>query len=186
MKITLLGDSIRGIGYGTMVPGLLGDDFEVFQPHDNGRFAKYTLRGIHDWAGAMQGSRIVHWNNGLWDICKLFDDGSFSSEQEYIDCMLRIAGILLERYEKVIFATTTPVNENHPQLKNADIERYNSIIVPVLEEKGIIINDLYTPVSADIDKYIRNDDNIHLTEEGIVLCSNQVAKVIRQVAESLD
>ena len=45
IKVTLLGDSIRMIGYGLEVPALLGEDFEVFQPDDNCRFAKYTLRG---------------------------------------------------------------------------------------------------------------------------------------------
>ena len=65
MKITLLGDSIRLIGYGKVVPELLGEGFEVFQPGDNGRFAKYTLRSIFDCRKAMEGSNIVHWNNGL-------------------------------------------------------------------------------------------------------------------------
>ena len=60
MKITLLGDSIRLIGYGPLVPGLLGDGFEVFQPGDNCRFAKYTLRMLFEWAGNMKGSRVVH------------------------------------------------------------------------------------------------------------------------------
>ena len=53
MKITLLGDSIRMIGYGTKVPGLLGDEFTVYQPDDNCRFAKYTLRGLFEWADDM-------------------------------------------------------------------------------------------------------------------------------------
>ena len=48
-KIVLLGDSIRLWGYGTKVPQLLGDEYEVCQPEDNCRFAKYTLRGIFDW-----------------------------------------------------------------------------------------------------------------------------------------
>jgi hypothetical protein len=30
-KVALLGDSIRQIGYGPIVPQLLGDDTEVFQ-----------------------------------------------------------------------------------------------------------------------------------------------------------
>lgn len=184
-KVTLLGDSIRQIGYGTVVPGLLGTDFEVYQPDDNCRFAKYTLRGLFDWAGAMQGSRIVHWNNGLWDICNLFEDGTFTSEEEYIANMQRIADILLSRYEKVIFATTTPVTQQNLYNKNADIERYNNLIVPILQEKGIIINDLYSLVAGDIDCYIRKDDNIHLTEEGIAVCAAQVADVIRKVAEEL-
>jgi len=73
----------------------------------------------------------------------------------------------------------------NPYNKNADIERYNRLIVPLLEEKGIIINNLYQLVASDIDKYIRKDDNIHLTEEGIKICAEQVAEVIRKVSESL-
>ena len=97
IKVTLLGDSIRMIGYGIEVPALLREQFEVFQPNDNCRFAKYTLRGLFDWESNMAGSQIVHWNNGLWDICNLFGDGMFTSESEYVENMLRIADILIKR-----------------------------------------------------------------------------------------
>ena len=186
IKVTLLGDSIRKIGYGTVVPALLGEDFEVFQPDDNCRFAKYTLRGLFDWEKSMAGTQIVHWNNGLWDICNLFGDGLFTSEAEYAENMLRIADILLARYGKVIFATTTPVTAQNRYNKNADIERYNRLIVPLLQEKGVIINDLYALVATDIDRYIRKDDNIHLTEEGIAACGKQTAELIRSVARSME
>ena len=185
MKVTLLGDSIRLIGYGKLVPELLGDEYEVYQPNDNGRFAKYTLRGLFDWSAGMSGSRIVHWNNGLWDICNLFGDGPFTTEDEYITNMLRIADILLSRYEKVIFATTTPVTERNMYNKNSVIERYNKIIVPLLEQKGIIINDLHSTIVKDIDRYIRQDDNIHLTDEGAEICAKQTSDIIKKVAEIL-
>ena len=185
MKVTLLGDSIRQIGYGTKVPGLLGEDFEVYQPDINCRFAKFTLRGLFDWKNDMAGSRIVHWNNGLWDICNLFGDGLFTSEAEYAEKMLRIADILLANYDKVIFATTTPVSSKNRYNGNADIERYNSLVVPALKEKGVIINDLYGLLANDIDRYIRADDHIHLTEEGITVCAEQVVRIIREVAEEL-
>ena len=184
-KVTLLGDSIRLIGYGLEVPGLLGEEFEVFQPKENCKFAKATLRGLFDWEQNMAGSRIVHWNNGLWDICNLFGDGCFSSESEYVENMLRIADILLKRYDKVIFATTTPVAMQNQYNNNSDIERYNALIVPLLKEKGIIINDLHQLVSKDVDKYIRKDDNIHLSEEGIRVCAEQVADMIRTISKSL-
>lgn len=45
MKIVLLGDSIR-LAYAPRVIELLGDEFEVFHPEDNCRFAKYMLRGL--------------------------------------------------------------------------------------------------------------------------------------------
>ena len=101
IKVTLLGDSIRMIGYGRVVPTLLGENFDVFQPNENCRFAKYTLRGLFDW------------------------------------------------------------------------------------EKGIIINDLYQLVSSDVDKYIRKDDNIHLSDEGIKVCAEQVADIVRKVSQTL-
>lgn len=185
IKVTLLGDSIRMIGYGLLVPELLGDDYEVFQPNENCKFAKNTLRGLFDWSKDMSGSKIVHWNNGLWDICNLFGDGLFTSEAEYVDNMLRIADILVAKYEKVIFATTTPVTRENKYNKNSDIKRYNDLIVPLLVEKGIIINDLYSAVLFDIDKYIRKDDNIHLTDEGSKICAEQVADIIRTVSQTL-
>jgi len=186
IKVTLLGDSIRMMGYGLKVPELLGEDFEVFQPEDNCRFAKYTLRGLFEWENGMADSRIVHWNNGLWDVCNIFGDGLFTSETEYVENMLRIADILISRYEKVIFATTTPVDPRHPYNKNSDIERYNAVLVPLLKEKGIVINDLYKLVSADICKYIREDDLIHLTDEGTRVCAEQTADIIKKVALTLD
>lgn len=184
IKVTLLGDSIRMIGYGTKAPELLGEDFEVFQPEVNCKFAKFTLRGLFDWEQPMAGSRIVHWNNGLWDICNLFGDGLFSTEDEYVQNMLRIADLLLKKYDKVIFATTTPVASENQYNSNADIERYNALIVPLLQAKGVIINDLHKLVSADIDRYIC-EDHIHLSEEGIKVCSEQVAGIIRSVAKTM-
>lgn len=185
MKITLLGDSIRLIGYGTKVPQLLGEDFEVFQPTDNCRYSKYTFRMIYEWQEEMKGSRIVHWNNGIWDACLIPDRKPFSTETEYVDTMLRIADILQKNHEKVIFATTTPVREDAPNDDTKIIKAYNEAIVPKLSERGIVINDLYSTVIQDVEKYIREDDKIHLTDAGIDVCAAQVAKVIKEIAKTL-
>lgn len=183
VKITLLGDSIR-IGYGPLVYQLLGEDYEIFQPNDNCRFSKYTLRYLFDWKEQMEGSRIVHWNNGLWDICNLYGDGCFSTKEEYLKNMLKIAAILTERYDRVIFATTTPVDPRHPHNSNEDIKAYNELLVPRLQEMGIVINDLHRLVYPHIEEYICSD-YIHLTDEGKRACSEQVAKVIRETAAAL-
>ncbi|MBQ3151493.1 MAG: SGNH/GDSL hydrolase family protein [Clostridia bacterium] len=184
-KVTLLGDSIRLIGYGPEVPKLLGEGFEVYQPEDNCRFAKYLLRGLFNWRDEMSGTRIMHFNSGLWDICDIFGDGTFTTEAEYVETMLRIADIMLRKYDKVIFATTTPVSEKNQYNKNSDIERFNKLIVPLYKEKGIIINDLYTTVASDIDRYI-SEDTIHLSKEGIEVCAKQVADIIKETAKTLD
>ena len=183
-KIVLIGDSIRMIGYGNPVAERLSDEFEVWQPDDNCRFAKYTLRGLWDWQDGIRGADIIHWNNGLWDVCSLFGDGEFTPVEEYVEIMLRLARLFLQRAKTVIFATTTPVRPENPHNKNETIEAYNKALIPKLLELGIVINDLYTPLSLDVYKYI-SDDLIHLSEEGISLAAQMVESVIRHEAKKL-
>ena len=183
-KIVLIGDSIRMIGYGTPVAERLADEFEVWQPDDNCRFAKYTLRGLWDWQDGIRGADVIHWNNGLWDVCELFGDGAFTPIDEYVDTMLRIARILQERASTVIFATTTPVRPENVHNKNEVIEAYNAALVPKLIEMGVVINDLYAPIKSDVYRYIC-DDMIHLSDEGISLAADMVEAVIRKEAAKI-
>ena len=183
-KIVLIGDSIRMIGYGKPVADRLADEFEVWQPDDNCRFAQYTLRGVWDWQDGIRGADIIHWNNGLWDICKLYGDGEFTPIDEYVSTMLRLAKLFKERATTVIFATTTPVRPENVHNQNEVIDRYNKALVPKLQEMGVVINDLYAPISEDVYKYIC-DDTIHLSEDGIALAADMVERVIREEAAKL-
>ena len=180
-KIVLIGDSIRLLGYGASVAERLSDEFEVWQPSENCRFARHTLRGVYDWRQKMSGADVIHWNNGLWDTCDLFGDGPFTPIDEYVETMLRLARLFRERASTVIFATTTPVRKENSHNKNEIIEAYNAAIVPKLREMGIVINDLYTPMSKDVYRFIC-DDTIHLSEEGITLATDLVEDIIRREA----
>lgn len=190
MKITLLGDSIRLIGYGTKVPELLGDGFEVYQPSDNCRYVKYALRGIgKEWRDDMAGSKLVHFNNGIWDTdFELLGDGEpLTKLDEYVENLLRVAKILLSRYGKVIFATTTPLHPAHSsnldsERRNKVIAEYNAAVVPALREMGVVINDLFSLVYPKMDEYIC-DDKVHLNEAGIFACAEQTARIIKEIAE---
>ena len=179
-KIVLLGDSIRLWGYGTRVPDMLGEEYEVCQPEDNCRFVKYTLRGLFDWHDIIKDADVIHWNNGLWDCTEIFDDGLFTSEEEYVENMLRVATLLKKITPNVIFATTTPVWDEFEWTHNDKIERFNEIIVPKLKEMGVKINDLHSLVSKDVHKYVKECDMIHLSDEGIELCAEAVCKAIKQ------
>ena len=177
-KITLIGDSIRQIGYGKKVPEILGDEYEVFQPNDNCRFAKYTLLGIEMWGSDMAGSDVIHWNNGLWDTCDRYGDGAFSKKEEYVDNMLRIAKLLMKITPNLIFATTTPCRKGHKNQKNEVIDEYNAALVPELKKLGVKINDLNALIRGHEDEYIC-DDLIHLSEKGIDICANKVVELIK-------
>lgn len=178
-KVVLLGDSIRLIGYGKRVEELLGDQCTVWQPEDNCRFAKYTLRMLFDEQQNIKNADVIHWNNGLWDACDIFGDGPFSPLEEYVENMLRIAQLLQSYGKKVIFATTTPTHPDYPYHKLERIQHYNETLVPLLRERGVEINDLF---SVMIDH--RHDgiceDLIHLNPVGIELCATQTASAIQK------
>ena len=178
-KVVLLGDSIRQIGYGLKVGEMLGKGYEVWQPDDNCRFAKYTLLGCNMWKEEIAGADVIHWNNGLWDVCNRFDDGPFSSKEEYVLTMVRIAKILMRTTENIIFATTTPVHEGQATIKNEIIDEYNAAVVKALSEIGVKINDLNAFVRPNIFEYVREDDKMHLTDKGIEACSKEVADCIK-------
>ncbi len=177
-KVVLLGDSIR-LYYGTKVPQMLGEDYEVWQPEDNCRFAKYTLRMLFDHSADIQGADVIHWNNGLWDTTELFGDGTFSTEKEYVENMLRIAKLLKAITPNVIFATTTPTHPEYPYTHNDKIQRFNELIVPLLKDMGIAINDLNALVTPHLFEYLC-EDQIHPSEKGIELCAKQVVASIKQ------
>jgi hypothetical protein len=184
-KIVLLGDSIRMIGYGKPVAARLAEEYEVWQPAENCRYAQHTLRGLWDWKADLEGADIIHWNNGLWDLCCLYGDGNFTPIDSYVQQMVRLGKLLKERAQTVIFATTTPVRRDNLHSNNEIIAEYNATVVPKLREIGIVINDLYTPLVADVDKYI-SDDKIHLSAEGAALATDIVEDVIRREAGKLE
>jgi len=181
-KITLLGDSIRLIGYGKKVADSLENDgYKVFQPDENCRFAKYTLRMLYDYKNEIAGSDVIHWNNGLWDVCNLFGDGTFSSLADYKKTIIRELKILKEITPNIIFATTTPVRDDNPNNNNDIIKKFNAEIVPVLKTEGCYINDLYNLLYEKRNLYIRDDDKIHLTASGIEVCHQAVYGCIKSV-----
>ena len=178
-KVVLLGDSIRLIGYGARTAELLGPDYTVWQPEDNCRFAAYTLRMLFEYKDQLEGADVIHWNNGLWDVCDLFGDGAFTPLEDYIRLLARIAAILKTYAPTVIFATTTTPD---PDMPGHDINRlkiYNAAAAETLASMGILINDLFTPVASDVEGMIC-EDHIHLSEHGIEVCAHQVAECIRR------
>ena len=188
-KVVLLGDSIRLWGYGTKVPEMLGDEYTVYQPEDNCRFVKYTLRGMFDWQDGLKDADVIHWNNGLWDATELFGDGTFTTEEEYINDCLRIARILKKITPNIIFATTTPVWEpgfTRPTRwlrRNSVIAQYNEVAVKVVQRYGFLVNDLYA-LLKDVPGSYYSDASTHLyTEEATRMITNQVLSTICQCVD---
>lgn len=177
-KLVLLGDSVR-MSYGARVAELLAGEYEIWQPEENCRFASYTHRMLFEYHEHLKDADVIHWNNGHWDVCNLFGDGSFTELDVYVKTMKRTAKLLTEITDKVIFATTTPVQKENPHESNEAISAFNAAVVSQLQAMGVQINDLYALVEPNLDTYIC-EDHLHLSPEGVEICAQQVAKAVRE------
>ena len=135
---------------------------------------------LFDFQDEIKGADVVHWNNGLWDMCDLFGDGAFTTIEEYVSNMQSIADILQKWAKNVVFATTTPTHPDYQYHKLERIKQYNDALVPELQKKGIRINDLF---AAMVDHRIDGicEDQLHLNDKGIEICTEQVLKAIHEV-----
>ena len=176
-KILLVGDSIR-LSYMPRVKELLNDKAIVWGPEDNARFAKYTLWYIAEWMGHFGKPDIIHWNNGIWDVYRQNDEmGLFTSLDDYMADMKRIYAEMKKSGAKILFATTTPVNDAFSKVSNEDVNRYNAAVLEFLKPENIPINDLNRLIGQDKFNLIA-EDLLHLSPKGIELAAQQTAELL--------
>ena len=189
------------------VAQLLGDGVKIYAPDDNCRYTKYTLWAMKIWMYAWGDPvpDVIHWNNGIWDLHRVTADGlPFTPLDEYLDQNRRLAYQMESYCKNLIWATSTPggrqlneqkktnyvMTEGGPQpflcdsteKWNADIQKYNKACAELLSARGIRINDLYSVIAADTDKYLC-DDGIHPSAEGVEALARKVASGIKTALE---
>lgn len=173
--------------YQNEVIAQLGEGYEVFAPEENCRFSSYILNSLRYWLNEVPSPDIIHFNAGLWDTAILYrEDGCFIGVDEYVKNMRRILRELKKTGATVIFATTTPVSEekekllgpNPPAHRNEDIINYNKAALEAFNDEQIDINDLFTLLYAEKDRYL-SEDMIHPNEDGIKLLGYAVANAIK-------
>ena len=123
-KVVLLGDSIRLDGYGNHVEKALAGEFSVWQPADNCRYAKYTLRQLHDWEDELADTQVVHWNNGIWDVCSCIDGDPVTPLEHYAEEIVRIARFLKKTRQNSDFCHNYAGSQgksHHYQRKNRSV-----------------------------------------------------------------
>ncbi len=188
MNVLLIGDSIR-MFYEKEVQARLGDAYTVYAPQDNCRFSSFVLNSLRFWLAQFPPPDIIHFNAGLWDTAILYkEDGCFISLDEYVRNMKKILRVLKSTGATLIFATTTPVSDEKdtlpgpmpPAHKNSDIVRYNAAVLEAFKDEDIFINDLFSLLYDEKERYLR-DDMIHPNEEGVKLIGGAVAQMIKTV-----
>ncbi len=203
-KVFLMGDSIR-INYQPAVAKYLEGVAKVYNPgytaeseameasveNVNCRDTSFTLNNLteHLWGKHMQGMDLIHYNNGIWDaVTRHVEDGSFTTIEWYEINVRRIIRELKKRSGKVLIATTTPPRPDERKnphtgvitLTLDTVKKYNEVLWRIAGELNLPVNDLFTLVMSDREKFIRADDEIHLTPEGIDACGKQTAEFIKK------
>lgn len=185
-NLLLVGDSIR-MGYDRSVRKTLEGRANVIFPQENCRFASYLLRNLHEYIENenLKGEEIdvIHWNAGLWDCLRLFEEEPHTPVNVYAYYIDRVCVRIKKIYPnaKVIFATSTSViSEEMPKRfkrYNEEIEQYNEVAVNVVKKYGFEVNDLYA-VSKTLPKEAHSDPVHYYTPQGTEVFTNQVLSYV--------
>ena len=151
-SVLLLGDGI-GAGYREFVKANLRGVMEVYYPPENGRMIAYTFRALYEWSRTLKwysDMDFVYWNNGLWDVVRIFGDEPQTPLPEYENLIRRTYNRLRHLFPQaqIIFAMSTPVVEELFEDKNfyrrnEDIARYNEAAARVVKECGGLVHDIH-------------------------------------------
>ncbi len=183
-NLLLIGDSIRA-GYDKSVKKTLEGKANVIFPDDNCRFAAYVLRYFHEYLNGIKGEDIdvVHWNAGLWDCLRLFEEEPHTPIDVYAYYIERIC-IRIKKIcpnARVIFATSTKVLSEKMgkdfKRYNEEIEKYNEVAVKIVEKYGFKVNDLYA-LSVTLPEESHSDAVHYYTPAGTEAFTNQVLSFV--------
>ena len=130
---------------------------------------------------------MVHWNNGLWDVLRLFGDEPFTEINYYGETLKRVHNRIkfLFPNAKIIFALSTSVKEEWGSKDffryNHEIELYNQKAIEVLASFGVVFNDLYS-ITKSFDDSLRSDW-VHYNEKGSSLLADAVVQKCLEMLE---
>lgn len=183
-NLLLLGDSIR-MGYDKSVKKTLDGRVNVIFPEENCRFAAYLLRNFYMYPGKIKNEDIdvIHWNAGLWDCLRMFEEDPLTPLDVYAYYIERICIRMKKLFPNahIIFATSTSVitemmNKGAVRY-NDEIEKYNAVAVEIVKKYGFEVNDLYS-VSLKLPKEAHSDGTHYYTTLGTETFTNQVLSYV--------
>ena len=188
-NILLIGDSIR-MGYDKAVQKALEGKANVYFPEENCRFAAYLLRNLHEYKNLIPegDADVIHWNAGLWDCQRLFEEEPNTPVEIYAYYIERICRRIKKVYPnaRVIFATSTCLlgepDEAYYKRYNEDVEKYNETAVAIMEQYGIAVNDLHA-LSKTLPKEAHSDPIHYYTPLGTEAFADQVLSYIMPALE---
>lgn len=177
-RVLLIGDSIS-IGYTLNVRDKLRGKANVHRIPQNGGATDVGLEKMAAWLGDGRWD-VIHFNFGLHDAKFASETTQRASREQYADNLGQLVSRMQATGAKLIFATTTPVPKGgmlSPTRKFDSIEERNRIAIRLMQERGVVINDLYAVALPVMEKYGRPND-VHFAPEGYEVLAVAVASSI--------
>jgi hypothetical protein len=177
-RVLLIGDSIS-MGYTLPTRKLLEGVANVHRIPQNGGPTKNGVANLDKWLGDGPWA-VIHFNWGIHDL-KFMPDGKRQVEAADYEANLRMLVTRLKKTgAKLIWATTTPIPKGPliPPREFGEVSEYNAISAKVMQENGVIINDLnawITPKLAEMQK----KQDVHYHEAGSDYLAQKVAQEIK-------
>lgn len=174
------------MGYQPVVRHELAGEVDVWGPEENGGTSRNVLAHLDDWVLARQPD-VVHLNCGLHDLRREFGASEPAVPlHEYGENVTLILRQIQEHTSaRVIWATTTPVNEGwHHQNKGfdrfeADVLAYNRRAQEVTAQLSVEVDDLYAVVMRAGRDRVLAPDGVHFSGNGYALLGRAVTEFIR-------
>jgi lysophospholipase L1-like esterase len=158
-RVLLIGDSISR-GYTLAVRKQLAGKANVHRAPTNCGSSVNGVEKLDIWLG--QGKwDVIHFNFGIHDVQKSIPMDTYLKNLETIVGRLKATGA------KVVFATTTPIQEDLTKKQNpatAVIER-NKAAMEIMKKNDVTVDDLFTAITPKLAEY-QNIKDVHFKEEG--------------------
>jgi lysophospholipase L1-like esterase len=173
-RVLLIGDSISHM-YTESVRRLLKGKANVHRAPANCGTTNMGLKAMDDWLDEASGKKwdLIHFNFGIHDRRK--------SPEAYAANLKKLVARLQKTGAILVWARTTPF-ANDPKAK----EQYtmlNGTADAVMTKHGILIDDVYSTVAGNLDKFL-SGDKVHFNQYGVKVQAEQVAKVIAEAIQT--
>ena len=191
-KILIVGDSIS-LGYTPYVREDLQGIAQVYHNRGNAQHTGTGLDSIETWIGTKDWD-IIQFNWGLWDLCYRHPDSKTQGNRDKVHGTITYE---LEDYgknldsivqwmkaksdAKLIFVTTTYVPENEAGRYQEDAIRYNQLAKRIMEENGVVINDIYEASRRIHRQYGKDSGDVHYLPEGYRALAKEITDFLKGV-----
>jgi lysophospholipase L1-like esterase len=183
--VLLIGDSIS-MSYTVDVRSRLAGAANVFRAPDNCRSTRQISANIETYLGEVTWN-VIHFNAGIHDLTWMDADGEVTEigvgdRQVPLEAYRRNLEQIVERLSqtgaKLIWATTTPVQQGTPLRDPDDAIAYNAAAAEIMTRHKIAIDDLFALAEPRLTE-LQRPQNVHFTESGAEVLAVAVAECIR-------